>query len=210
MEVDYVNGEDLIYRVRRAEESTWSITEYLDLGPVRSATGPSLSAAVGSLVAGSASMTEPAVWARLGRHLRDRVDLTTVEHPAMVDMWGLYIYEILAVYRGNGRPPAPDFRPKSYQVRRGQPSRPSGDLVHFYSQGVVREVADLPAETPCVYVNYRTPAINVVPVVEALLENAYFAAPWRIVVHGGHPGDRVWACSNDDGRAYTLDSRSAQ
>ena len=126
----------------------------------------------------------------------------------MVDMWGLYIFEILAVYRGNGRPPAPDFRPKSYQVRRGRPPKPSGDLIYFYSHGVVRDATASASETPCVYVSYRTPAINVVPVVEALLENPHFPAPWRVVVHAGHPGDRVWACSNDEGRAYTLESVS--
>lgn len=209
LEADYVNGEDLIYRVRRDEASPWSITEYLDLGPVRTAVGLSLSAAVGSLVAGLASITEPAVWSRLGRHLRDRVDVTAVEHPAMVDMRGLYIYEILAVYRGNGRPPAPDFRPKSYQVRRGRPPRPSGDLIYFFSHGVVHDAAAMASEMPCVYVSYRTPAINVVPVVEALLENSYFPAPWRIVVHAGDPGARVWACSGNRGRrAYTLESVS--
>jgi len=153
-------------------------------------------------------MTEPVVWTKLRRHLRDRVEVTAVEQPPMVDMWGLYIFEILAVYRGNGRPPAPDFRPKSYQVRRGRPPKPSGDLIYFYSHGVVRDATASASETPCVYVSYRTPAINVVPVVEALLENPHFPAPWRVVVHAGHPGDRVWACSNDEGRAYTLESVS--
>lgn len=42
VEVDYVNGEDLVYRVRRDEASRWSIAEYLDLGPVRTVGGPSL------------------------------------------------------------------------------------------------------------------------------------------------------------------------
>lgn len=210
VQADYVNGEDLIYRVRLDEAGTWSITEYLDLGPVRTAEGRSLGEAVGSLVAGSASVTEPIVWTRLRRRLRDRVDVTAVEQPAMVDMWGLYMYEILALYQGDGRPPAPDFRPKSYQVRRGRPPRPSGDPIYFFSHGVVHDVVDTPIEILCAYVSYRTPAINVVPVIEALLENPHFPAPWRIVVHAGHLGDRVWACGNDNGRAYTLDSRSAQ
>ena len=209
VQADYVNGEDLVYRVLLDEAGTWSITEYLDLGPVRTAAGRSLSAAVGSLVAPSASITEPVVWTKLRRHLRDRVDVTAVEQPAMVDMWGLYTYEILALYQGNGRPPAPDFWPKSYQVRRGRPPRPSGDLIGFFSHGVVHDAAATAtaSEMPCAYVSYRTPAINVVPVVEALLDNPYFAAPWRIVVHAGHPSDRVWACSGNRGRrAYTLES----
>ena len=209
VQADYVNGEDLIYRVRLDEAGTWSITEYLDLGPVRTAAGRSLSAAVGSLVGRSASMTEPVVWARLRRHLPDRVDVTAVEQPAMVDMWGLYTYNILALYNGNGRPPAPDFRPKSYHVRRGRPPRPSGDLIYFFSHGVVRDAAATASEMPCVCVSYRTPAINVLPVVEALLENSYFPAPWRIVVHAGDPSARVWACSGNRGRrAYTLESVS--
>ena len=207
-EFDFVHGEDLVYRVRRSAGGAWSVTEFLDLAPVSTGDGPSLSEAVGSMVAASASLTEPVVWARLRRHLRDRVDLTTVAPQRVIEMWGLFHYQILALYRGSGRPPAPDLRPKSYQVRRGRPPRPSGDLIHFSSPGIVRDEDVEVPETPCGVVSYRTPAINVVPVIEALLEGPDLPPPWRVVVHAGHPGVGKLRCHGRSGK-YELDLDTA-
>lgn len=201
---DYADGEDLVYRVR-ACEGRWVVTEFLDLTPVAEAEGSSLSAAIASLVARAGPGTVPASWVRLARRLRGRADVTRTGVPAMVQLWTLYSVDVVALYRGTGRPPAPDFRPKSYQVQASRPPRPQPFWIHSYSTGSVVELGS-GATTSCTIVGYRTPVINVAAVVEGLTISPQLPPPWRtaVVNENWAPGPVIFAAGNAGDKSWVL------
>lgn len=183
LRADYVNGEDLVYRVIH-DGPRWSVEQFLDLRPVDSATEPSLADAMVAIVARQlATIPEPPPdWTRLARRLGDRARCIPPRTAAPTIPWPtLFEASVVAILVPGAT--APDLRPKSYDVQRDRPPRVTEFPTATAAAWVSRPSG--PAELVPI-ATYRTPLINVERVVDALLgPNEDFVPPVAIHIQAG-------------------------
>ena len=183
---DYVNGEDLVYRMT-LDGAQWTVEEFYRLALVDQADGRSWSDAIASLVsAHHASDAAPPSWLRLTDRLSPRTDSDThisvvYRRPAPTVFYPtLYDTVIAGAWSSSF---APDLRPKSFQVYPGRPPRHAGWHI-MVRQGWYGEVSEGGIEVHrCVIGTYATPIVNVEAVVDALI-GPYdgFTPPARLIV----------------------------
>ena len=183
---DYVNGEDLVYRMT-LDGRQWSVEEFYRLQLVDRGDGRSWSDALATLVgAHHASEAAPPSWRRLAdrlsaRELTDTQISVVYRRPAPTVFYPtLYDTEIVGAWPSSL---APDLRPKSHKVYPGQPPRQAGwhmMVRHGWYGGVSGRGVTV---SPCVIGTYLTPIINVEPVVDALVaHHDGFKPPARLMV----------------------------
>jgi len=199
--VDYVNGEDLVYRVTADDDRHWRVEEFYRLEAVASAEGRTLAHAAANLA--YAQQGDPALPPSL-RRLADRIaarqDPDTrvslvhrpwtpaIVHPTLFDT------NVVGAWRSGL---APDLHPKSWRVWRGRPPRNVGwDIVKLLGWYVDSSGPELTA-SHCVIGSYRTPIINVESVLDALISPR----------EGSEPPTRVIITTLPDHVAVDVDAR---
>ena len=171
--VDYVNGEDLVYRVTAEDDRHWGVEEFYRLEAVGRAEGPTLVHAAANLAYAQQGAPElPPSWRRLGDRIAAREDPDTrislvhrpwtpaIVHPTLFDA------NVVGAWHSGL---APDLHPKSWRVSRGRPPRNAGwDIMKLLGWHVDSSGPEVTA-SHCVIGTYRTPIINVESVLDALV-----------------------------------------
>ncbi|MGI8999109.1 MAG: hypothetical protein ACR2GO_05315 [Candidatus Limnocylindria bacterium] len=198
--VDYVNGEDLVYRVTAEDDRHWGVEEFYRLQAVASAEGPTLVHAAANLAyAQQGALELPPSWRRLADRIVAREDPDTrislvhrpwtpaIVHPTLFDT------TVVCAWQSG---PAPDLLPKSFKVWRGQPPRHAG--WHFMKRKGWYIDSSGPEVTisQCVIGTYPAPIINVEPVLDALISS----------VEGSEPPTRVIITTMPDDVAVDVDA----